>query len=245
MKKIAAAAIAAAITVSPASAAVIVLGGPSATVSSVSGSVDGIGYTFEALRFEVAPSALNSYSQFTTTSSSGAAMKISVTAPGIGVNGGGSAPQVDTNQVKNREAILLTTDKLVDISALKLSYIDNNDTLLVLGVNDDGSLVSLVGAGTIKSGLGGTAGVVNTSANDGTSLLSFADAFGSYNRYIFTTSVGGELNYNGLVGQGYRIDSITLDAAAVPEPATWAMLIAGFGFVGAAARRRRAGMVSA
>jgi hypothetical protein len=27
--------------------------------------------------------------------------------------------------------------------------------------------------------------------------------------------------------------------AAVPEPATWAMLIAGFGFVGAAARRRR------
>jgi hypothetical protein len=26
---------------------------------------------------------------------------------------------------------------------------------------------------------------------------------------------------------------------AVPEPASWAMLIAGFGLVGAAARRRR------
>jgi hypothetical protein len=40
-----------------------------------------------------------------------------------------------------------------------------------------------------------------------------------------------------------KFDMIAFDAmgydAAVPEPATWAMLIAGFGFVGAAARRRR------
>ena len=34
-------------------------------------------------------------------------------------------------------------------------------------------------------------------------------------------------------------------AGAVPEPATWEMLIAGFGLVGAAARRRRAGSVPA
>lgn len=33
---------------------------------------------------------------------------------------------------------------------------------------------------------------------------------------------------------------ISLSIAAVPEPASWAMLIAGFGLVGAAARRRRA-----
>ena len=32
---------------------------------------------------------------------------------------------------------------------------------------------------------------------------------------------------------------ITLGNGAVPEPASWAMLIAGFGIVGAAARRRR------
>jgi hypothetical protein len=40
-----------------------------------------------------------------------------------------------------------------------------------------------------------------------------------------------------------KFDLIAFDAmgydAAVPEPATWAMMIAGFGFVGAAARRRR------
>jgi len=33
--------------------------------------------------------------------------------------------------------------------------------------------------------------------------------------------------------------------SAVPEPATWAMMIAGFGLIGAAARRRRSGMAAA
>jgi hypothetical protein len=33
--------------------------------------------------------------------------------------------------------------------------------------------------------------------------------------------------------------------SAVPEPATWAMMITGFGLIGAAARRRRTGMVAA
>jgi hypothetical protein len=31
-------------------------------------------------------------------------------------------------------------------------------------------------------------------------------------------------------------------SAAVPEPATWAMLIAGFGLVGGALRRRNTGL---
>jgi hypothetical protein len=37
----------------------------------------------------------------------------------------------------------------------------------------------------------------------------------------------------------------TVDTGAVPEPASWAMLIAGFGLVGAAARRRRTALVTA
>lgn len=44
-----------------------------------------------------------------------------------------------------------------------------------------------------------------------------------------------------------QIDNVglTLDAAApgVPEPASWAMLIAGFGLTGAALRRRRAALI--
>lgn len=38
---------------------------------------------------------------------------------------------------------------------------------------------------------------------------------------------------------GPIIDNLSINGGAVPEPASWAMLIAGFGLVGAAARRRR------
>ncbi|WP_017667257.1 PEPxxWA-CTERM sorting domain-containing protein [Sandarakinorhabdus sp. AAP62] len=39
----------------------------------------------------------------------------------------------------------------------------------------------------------------------------------------------------------FQIDNLTIGASGVvPEPASWAMLIAGFGLVGATARRRRA-----
>ena len=40
-------------------------------------------------------------------------------------------------------------------------------------------------------------------------------------------------------GNDFGIDDISLTAAAVPEPASWAMLLSGFALVGAAARRRR------
>lgn len=40
----------------------------------------------------------------------------------------------------------------------------------------------------------------------------------------------------------FEFDNIA--AGAVPEPATWAMLIVGFGFVGASLRRRQAGVVT-
>ncbi len=38
----------------------------------------------------------------------------------------------------------------------------------------------------------------------------------------------------------YRLTVTDVTAGAVPEPATWAMLIAGFGVIGGAMRRRRA-----
>lgn len=38
---------------------------------------------------------------------------------------------------------------------------------------------------------------------------------------------------------GPALDGVSV--AAVPEPATWAMMIFGFGLVGAAMRRRRSG----
>ena len=43
----------------------------------------------------------------------------------------------------------------------------------------------------------------------------------------------------------YSYDFQTAAAAAVPEPATWAMMVGGFGMVGFAARRRRTRLASA
>ena len=47
-----------------------------------------------------------------------------------------------------------------------------------------------------------------------------------------------------LDGNDFGLDDISL-SLAVPEPATWALMIGGFGLVGIAARRRRRGAVAA
>lgn len=56
----------------------------------------------------------------------------------------------------------------------------------------------------------------------------------------FTARAGSELSFAAIGTSdslGGYLDNIGL--AAVPEAATWAMMIGGFGFIGAAARRRR------
>ena len=40
-------------------------------------------------------------------------------------------------------------------------------------------------------------------------------------------------------GKAFEIDDVAFATSAIPEPATWAMMITGFGLAGAAIRRRR------
>jgi len=49
---------------------------------------------------------------------------------------------------------------------------------------------------------------------------------------------GGNFNGASGIGQGIAPDPVDPGGGGVPEPASWAMLIAGFGLVGAAMRRR-------
>jgi hypothetical protein len=60
--------------------------------------------------------------------------------------------------------------------------------------------------------------------------------------FIFSIR-GGGAGYQGGNDESWGIDNISL-TAAVPEPASWALLIAGFGLVGSALRRRRFGGAS-
>ncbi len=66
----------------------------------------------------------------------------------------------------------------------------------------------------------------------------FAGASGAFTA-TGTLELASGLNINTQAISG------TIDAPAIPEPATWAMLIAGFGLVGSVARRRRTSAVSA
>jgi hypothetical protein len=91
----------------------------------------------------------------------------------------------------------------------------------------------LVGASIVGAGANDLRADGSTSGldwlNPALSKFSVYLAPGSYN---FTITGDGALGIP--AGLAIRLDS------SIPEPASWAMLIAGFGLAGAAARRRRA-----
>lgn len=71
---------------------------------------------------------------------------------------------------------------------------------------------------------------------------------GGFNQFAFRGIEGNDSFYGVRFGGNYLLLAATADGSpvgGVPEPGTWALLIAGFGLVGAAARRRRDVAVSA
>lgn len=90
---------------------------------------------------------------------------------------------------------------------------------------------------------------------DGTSavLATSIDAnYATPTSYVIQSQIAGyttkalssfyvKADYDSLAGAKLQLDNINVSplAAAVPEPATWAMMIGGFGLVGASLRRRR------
>jgi hypothetical protein len=75
----------------------------------------------------------------------------------------------------------------------------------------------------------------NTSVSNCDNLTSFSICAVQFD----PAKVGVSFNYGG------PLPSYTVSSYAVPEPATWAMMIAGFGLMGGALRRRRAQAVAA
>jgi hypothetical protein len=223
------------------------LGGPASNATSFAYTAPG-GFmlTVEGRSFSALPSTLTSLSQIA------GALNVSRTIPGIGVQGGASNPQIDTNQPNRREGILLTSNVPLSLLGLRLSFIDNDDTLQVYGVNGS-ELVSLGYPGVIRAGLPGpnaglsllsgqaTGPAFAAGTNNGTQTLTLVNPTARFSGFFFTTREPGNVSYLGTLGQGYTIDSLNF---AVPEPASWAMLIAGFGLVGAASRRRRAAVAA-
>lgn len=202
------------------------LGAPNAIPSSVVRVDKGVTLTATAQRFSFAPALLTNVSQLTGGS-------LRTTSGGLGVNGGGSNAGVDT-EFTSREAVLVSGSRTLRLSGMLLNSLNNSDTLQVFGVNaNTGALESFNYTGAIRTGLGGAATFVNTAANGGTTNLTFVNESPVYTQFLLTTRIDGNTS---TTIQDYRIGSLTF---AVPEPQSWALMIVGFGLVGAAARRRK------
>lgn len=253
MKRLfATAVLAATIAASPAAAVSVVadFSGVGTNINLVTRTNKVLTLDVRARRFSVAPGALTNLTQLTTPG--GASVNsLVLTAGGLGISGGGNGGQMDTNSAGTlaaplREAFLVTGTRSAvqtafKLQGLKLSAVDADDTLKIFGVNANGSFVDLgygstaTMAGTIQGGLNGAAiGLANTAANGGTSTFGLANEQ-KFTRYLITTRIGGDVNFLGTLGQGFALQAVT---ATVPEPATWGLLLIGFGLVGVAARRR-------
>ena len=147
-----------------------------------------------------------------------------------------SADEQGSNATNYNEGLLLSFvgAPTVDLMEAVLNRVDQYDTLGIYGVNDLGSLIFLGFTGTIMSPTGGF--LVNAvGSNTNTQHeLTFTPALTGFSRYFFTTTTNSDRPNR---GDGYRLRALTV--AAVPEPAAWAMMLIGFGFIGFQMRRSR------
>lgn len=82
----------------------------------------------------------------------------------------------------------------------------------------------------------------NTTGTTGTDYISTGTSIFDPAGFVATNVVAVRFDFNGDLTYGYagyrEIDLIGTASPGVPEPASWAMLVVGFGLVGFAARRR-------
>lgn len=97
---------------------------------------------------------------------------------------------------------------------------------------------SSTGAGTLISSIG-AGGWFDMAARPEDNVMFLSDAFGSSLYTIDTTT--GSKSLVGPYGTFSNIAGLAFIPGAVPEPATWGMMLFGFGLVGSVLRRRRAG----
>jgi hypothetical protein len=105
------------------------------------------------------------------------------------------------------------------------SFGGNNATPFIIAVRTDGGTQTVATSGAVT----GTGNWIQFGG-------SFVATSSTANLSIFNDNSQAS-------GNDYGLDNISV--TAVPEPASWAMMIGGFGLLGAAARRRRTNVVFA
>ena len=181
----------------------------------------------------------------------------------------GSYGTVGTYQVAYNQLFLVGTDANVNVFNISAADWSNTLYGWHLAIkpgsvaifNIAGTDVSIANSGSDNSTFNGqNVGFTAQAYNAANVLYNFYDAtkvspVGSVNASILAPTADFESTYGVVLGQIFaksfagsiQVNNVTflgktiLDprVTAVPEPATWAMMIAGFAFTGAALRRRR------
>ncbi len=111
----------------------------------------------------------------------------------------------------------------------------NGTTLLQASYNLGGGGVNtvFVGSPIVTFYQSGSPETYNGTANGGLIDITLGAAFAGSNTLTFTYAGAAQ----GLGDEAWGINSVS--AQTVPEPASWMLLVGGFGLIGAAARRHR------
>ena len=167
---------------------------------------------------------------------------------GLGVTGGNSGNEIDIGQ----SITMSFASRVISDFTLSLLYngpefgdfreiaqVQAFDGTSVLGtytltVGNDGSV-----PGAIWSGLGGVTNLSLPTASGGASWLVSGNPFGNVaaTKLVFTAVNSSFCQTQGACSN--QSDYVLTSVTAVPEPGTYALLVAGLGVVGFAARRRR------
>jgi hypothetical protein len=215
-----------------------------ATGAAYSQTADGITIAATGWSFNATPAAFQTLADGAEADGIIAGMtakKIRREGAGIGVCWSGEAAN-QCNQVDSdgtNELLRIQVSKSVSMISAKFDRVDNNDTLKLYGVTLDGKIEHL-GYGGIFDGPGTSMGIGGTTG-------AWLGGTGDDQVYTVNLNTGNYREFwfgnNNDSADGYRLDSITV--AGVPEPATWALMIGGFGLAGSAIRRRRTAAATA
>ncbi len=82
--------------------------------------------------------------------------------------------------------------------------------------------------------------LVQIDGNTLVDIIGGAQGWSVYNASFTATGPSTTLTFSGFQNPAWNgVDDVSVFAAAVPEPATWALMIVGFGIVGGSLRRQR------